>query len=82
MAFVGSKALHRAMEVLTENEQAAIRLIICRGLSYDQAARSLGVSVSTINNWKHRGVKKLRRVIDEARLESSERGDGGGDHST
>lgn len=80
MAFVGSNALHRAMEVLTENEQAAIRLIICRGLSYDQAARSLGVSVSTINNWKHRGVKKLRRIIDEARLESSERGDGGGDH--
>lgn len=82
VAFVGSKALHRAMEVLTENEQAAIRLIICRGLSYDQAARSLGVSVSTINNWKHRGVKKLRRVIDEARFESPECGDGGGDHPT
>ncbi len=80
MAFVGNNALDRAMEVLTENEQVAIRLIICRGLSYEQAARSLGVSVSTINNWKHRGIKKLRRVIDEARIESAERGDGRGDH--
>ena len=64
MAFVGSRHFHQAMELLTDNEQAAIRLIICRGLSYDQAARSLGVGVSTINNWKHRGVKKLRQLID------------------
>ena len=77
MAFVGSRALHQAMGLLTNNEQAAIRLIICRGLSYEQAARSLGVNVSTINNWKHRGVNKLRRIIDEARLQSHSHGRGG-----
>ena len=77
MAFVGSRALHQAMGLLTDNEQAAIRLIICRGLSYEQAARSLGVNVSTINNWKHRGVNKLRRIIDEARLQSHSHGRGG-----
>ena len=76
MAFVGSKALHQAMGLLTNNEQAAIRLIICRGLSYEQAAQSLGVNVSTINNWKHRGVNKLRRIIDESRLESGPAGNG------
>ena len=77
MTFVGSGALHQAMELLTNNEQAAIRLIICRGLSYEQAARSLGVNVSTINNWKHRGVNKLRRIIDEARLQSHSPGRSG-----
>lgn len=66
MTFARSGALRQAMGLLTNNEQAAIRLIICRGLSYDQAAKSLGVNVSTINNWKHRGVKKLRRIINEA----------------
>ncbi|MBC02429.1 MAG: hypothetical protein CMJ34_03865 [Phycisphaerae bacterium] len=74
MAFLGSETLHQAMGLLTNNEQAAIRLIICRGLSYEQAARSLGVNVSTINNWKHRGVKKLRRIIDEAHIEQQARG--------
>jgi DNA-directed RNA polymerase specialized sigma24 family protein len=39
----------------------------CRGLSYEQAARSLGVNVSTINNWKHRGVRKLKQIIGDAR---------------
>ena len=64
MSFVGSSALHGAMTLLTSNEQAAIRLIVCRGLSYEQAACSLGVSISTINNWKHRGVRKLRKIIE------------------
>ena len=64
MAFVGSGALQGAMALLTNNEQAAVRLIVCRGLSYEQAACSLGVSTSTINNWKHRGVRKLRKIIE------------------
>lgn len=67
MTFVSGSTLRRAMDLLTDNEQAAIRLIICRGLSYEQAARSLGVNVSTINNWKHRGVKKLKHIIEDAR---------------
>ena len=66
MAFVGSGALQSAMTLLTNNEQAAIRLIVCQGLSYEQAACSLEVSVSTINNWKHRGVRKLRKIIEDA----------------
>lgn len=68
MTFVSSATLRQALATLTDNEQAAIRLIVCRGLSYEQAACSLGVNVSTINNWKHRGVKKLKRIIEEARL--------------
>jgi RNA polymerase sigma factor (sigma-70 family) len=67
MGFVSNATLQQAVATLTDNEQAAIRLIVCRGLSYEQAARSLGVNVSTINNWKHRGVRKLKQIIGDAR---------------
>lgn len=50
-------------ERLTSEEQAAIRLIVCEGLDYQSAARSLGVPVSTINNWKHRGIAKLKQFV-------------------
>lgn len=50
-------------ERLTAEEQAAIRLIVCEGLDYQSAARSLGVPVSTINNWKHRGIAKLKQFV-------------------
>lgn len=49
---------------LTEAEQDAVDLIICRGLSYREAARSLGVRVTSVNNWKFRGVQRLREYRD------------------
>ena len=58
--------LDEALESLTQNEQETIRLIICDGLSYSQAAGVLNVPVSTINNWKHRALHKLRGTIDAA----------------
>ncbi len=56
--------LDSALEGLDLHEQETIRLIICDGLSYTQAARALDVPVSTINNWKHRALQKLRGTID------------------
>jgi hypothetical protein len=58
--------LDEALEGLDVHEQETIRLIICDGLSYTQAARALDVPVSTINNWKHRALRKLRGTIDAA----------------
>jgi len=55
--------LQAAMHALTREEQTVIRLIVCQGLDYQAAARSLGVPVSTINNWKHRGLAKLKNLI-------------------
>ena len=49
---------------LTPSEQSAVRLIVCEGLDYQAAARSLGVPVSTINNWKHRALAKLKQLIE------------------
>lgn len=58
--------LQAVLRQLTDEEQTAVRLIVCEGLDYQAAARSLGVPVSTINNWKYRGLSKLRRLIEPA----------------
>ena len=63
LEIVDSKRLAWAMEVLTANERSAITLIVCRGLSYQSASLALGVSITTINNWKHRGIGKLKERL-------------------
>ncbi len=45
---------------LPSNHSEAVRLIVCEGLSYRAAASAMGVTVTTVNNWKHRGLTKLR----------------------
>lgn len=45
---------------LNEREQEAVRLIVLRGLSYEEAAASLGVNTSSVNNWKFRGLQRMR----------------------
>jgi len=52
-----------AFDRLSREEQEAVRLIVCEGLSYRDAAASLGVRVTTVNNWKHRGIQRLREHI-------------------
>ncbi len=47
---------------LSPDERDAIRLIVCEGMSYEHAARSLGVPTTTVNNWKYRGLRKLQDI--------------------
>jgi len=63
--WVDAGRLDAVLAQLTREEQAAVRLIVCEGLDYQSAARSLGVPVSTINNWKHRGLAKLKQLVGE-----------------
>ena len=49
---------------LCPSEREAVRLVVCNGLSYQEAAESLGVPVSTVNNWKYRGLQKLKEMQD------------------
>ena len=55
-----------ALAGLPTHEADAVRLVVCKGLSYEEASASMGVPVSTINNWKYRGVQKLRACADES----------------
>ena len=53
-------ALASRMARLTDAERETVRMVICEGMSYQEAALALGVPVSTINNWKYRGLQKLK----------------------
>jgi len=46
---------------LNDNEHAALRFIVAGGMSYRAAASSLGVNVTAVNNWKFRGIQRLRK---------------------
>jgi RNA polymerase sigma factor (sigma-70 family) len=72
-ATVDSDRIEAVMRLLTPAEQTAVRLIVCEGLDYQAAARSLGVPVSTINNWKHRALVKLKQLIESDRTTSEPR---------
>ena len=60
--------LARRLQALTPTERDAVELVICHGLSYQEAAQCMGVPVSTVNNWKYRGLQKLK---DAASAEST-----------
>ena len=69
---IDPERIEAVLQMLTPAEQTAIRLIVCQGMEYDAAARSIGVPVSTINNWKHRALTKLKRFVEG----SEQRGSG------
>lgn len=53
--------LGRRVDALSDGEREAVRLIVCQSLSYAAAATALDVTPTTVNNWRHRGLEKLRR---------------------
>lgn len=57
--------ISKALSSLPSHERDAVRLVICEGLSYEEASASLGVPVSTVNNWKFRGINKLKSKANE-----------------
>lgn len=54
----------RAVTRLGDHERQAVELTVCRGLSYRQAALSMGVKVSDVNNWRYRGMERVRQQIE------------------
>jgi RNA polymerase sigma factor (sigma-70 family) len=59
------KQINDAMRDLPEQEREAVWLIVCQGKSYQHAASAMGVNVTTINNWKHRGIDKLKAIAQQ-----------------
>jgi len=62
---VDRNELDRHLSHLNPREADAVRLVVCEGLSYQEAAESMGVPVSTVNNWKYRGLQKLKEKYDD-----------------
>jgi RNA polymerase sigma-70 factor (ECF subfamily) len=60
-----------ALATLPAHERDAVQLVICDGLSYEEASLSLGVPVSTVNNWKYRGVNKLKEIASAKEMKQS-----------
>ena len=52
--------LWELVDTLPPREHDVLDLVIHRSLSYRQAARSMGIPVSTLNNLKHRAITRLR----------------------
>lgn len=78
-----AQIVRRDIENLSDHEREAIRLIVCNDMSYEAAARSLDVSTTTINNWKFRGMQKLRGAAQRTRAtRPGEDRLGGGDAQT
>lgn len=63
--------LQRHFAHLTPREADAVRLVVCEGLSYQEAAASMGVPVSTVNNWKYRGLQKLKEKYGDSPTDST-----------
>jgi len=66
-----SEEIAIALATLPTHERDAVRLVICEGLSYEEASASLGVPVSTVNNWKYRGINKLKEHAEFNELKST-----------
>ncbi len=60
-----------ALSMLPTHERDAVRLVVCEGLSYEEASASLGVPVSTVNNWKFRGINKLKKHAEAFEIKQS-----------
>lgn len=54
--------VNNRLDQLSDDERNAVELVVCHGLSYQEAAHSMGVPVSTVNNWKYRGLQKLKEA--------------------
>lgn len=91
LAAIEAETLGTAMEGLRPHEKETVRLIVCEGMTYAEAARIMSVPISTVNNWKHRAIRKLRGFINaahgskqhgrEPRIDAIDGGDpSGGDH--
>lgn len=59
-----SDDLSSRLQSLTCSERDAVELVVCQGLSYQEAAHCMGVPISTVNNWKYRGLQKLKDSHD------------------
>ena len=57
--------LVRALGALTPKQRVAILLVHAYGETYESAAEVLGVTETALNNYIHRGLKRLRETLGD-----------------
>jgi len=57
--------LYAALQTLPDLNRQAVELLKLRGLSLEEAAKQLGVSVSAVKVRAHRGYEQLRKLMLE-----------------
>ena len=55
--------LHLALEALPEGNRRAVELLKIRGLTLEEAAKELGISVAALKVRAHRGYERMRKVL-------------------
>lgn len=58
-----SARLWKAVDRLPENQRSAVILKFRQGLTYEEAAESMGVPIGTVKSWVHHAMKTLRRSL-------------------
>ncbi len=57
--------LFRALSRLSDPQRVAVVLVHAHGERYDDVAALLGVSTAAVTNHVHRGLKKLRSMLED-----------------
>jgi DNA-directed RNA polymerase specialized sigma24 family protein len=60
----GSYRLDIALGQLSERQRTVVILVHAHGWSYGEVAEALGVSVASVRNQVHRGMKRLRQEME------------------
>ena len=59
-------SVNRWLDTLPQHERDAVRLTVCSDLSLKDASVAMGVRVTTLTNWKYRGLRKLGEKVSAA----------------
>ena len=59
------QAFHHALAALPENQRNAILLRQQQGLAYDEIAKALDTSISSVKTWIHRARTQLRQELKD-----------------
>jgi DNA-directed RNA polymerase specialized sigma24 family protein len=57
--------LHTALEQLTADQRVAVLMVHAHGYSYAETAATLDISIAAVRNHVHRGMRQLRRHMED-----------------
>src|SRR6266851_1697777 len=57
--------LHEALKCLTSQQRVCVILVHVCDWTYEQTASATGLSIAAVTNHLHRGLKRLRRELEE-----------------